>query len=142
MNESMRATLRFLRFPLGEKRLLLALPALLAVARLGIRSGSVPSIRRAVQRLAPKSAIVPERLAELINVAAQRLPGFTPCLPRAIVLEALLRSSGRAAELRVGVATLRAGLPPEAHAWVELDGVAVAETVTGYTVLPLFGTRS
>jgi hypothetical protein len=141
MRDSIRAVRRFLGFPLGEKRLLLSLPALLAVARLGIRSASVPSVRQTILRMAPKSAITPERLAELINVAAQRLPGFTPCLPRAIVLEALLRSSGRVAELRVGVATLKAGLPPEAHAWVEVDGVPVAETVTGYTVLPLFGTR-
>ena len=81
------------------------------------------------------------QVAQLVRVASQVLPGATPCLSRAIVLEALLVSAGHAAELRIGVTPLSGRARPNAHAWVELGGIALAEDPSRYTALPLFGTR-
>ena len=137
----MRPFLRFLKFPVEERRALLWLLPLLLAARLLLKPVGVPALRRGIGLVAPRLAPTPERLAELLNVAAQRLPGFTACLPRAIVLEALLRRAGRSAELRIGLAPLREAKRLDAHAWVELDGIALAENVSGYTALPVFGVR-
>lgn len=132
---------RFLRYPPEEQAAVALTLGLLALARILLRLSSVPTTRRTLARLAP--AVVPSatRLGELTTVAAQQLPGVTTCLPRAIVLEALLRASGRPAELKIGVAALPAAGRPDTHAWVELDGVSLDETASAYTALPLFGTR-
>lgn len=133
--------LRFRRRPPEERRLLPVVGLLLALARLGVRRASVSGTRRLAARLSPRSSLRPARLAELVRVASQVLPGRTACLPRAIVLEALLVGAGQAAELRVGIAPLMGRARPDAHAWVELGGLAVAEDASRYTALPLFGTR-
>ena len=114
---------------------------LLAVARAGIRLLDVPTTRAILRRVTPSSSLGTVRLAQIVISAARALPGATTCLPRALVLEALLCADGRAAELRIGLAP-RAGAPkPEVHAWVELSGQAVAEDVSRYTTAPLFGAR-
>lgn len=114
---------------------------LLALARFALRLGTVPAARRTLARAAPAVAPTARRLAELTNVAALQLPGVTTCLPRALVLEALLRASGRPAELKIGVAALPAAGRPDTHAWVEVDGVSLDEAAKAYTALPLFGTQ-
>jgi hypothetical protein len=91
--------------------------------------------------LSPRRNLEPQRLADLVRAASQVLPGVTRCVPRAVVLEALLREAGHPAELRIGVTPLGGRRRPEAHAWVELSGVAVAEDASPYTALPLFGAR-
>lgn len=132
---------RFLRYSSGERSAAGAALGLLALARVALRLSTVPATRRIVARLAPAVSPPSARLAELTRVAAGQLPGSTACLPRAIVLEALLRASGRPAELKIGIAALPAGGRPDTHAWVEVDGVSLDETARGYTALPLFGTR-
>ena len=53
-------------------------------------------------------------------------PGDSACLVRASALRALLAADGlAAAEVRIGVRRGAAGF--EAHAWVELDGMPIAE---------------
>ena len=132
---------RFRRLPPEERRLMPVLVALLGLARLGVSHAGVERTRRAAARLCPRTSLGPKRLADLVSLAGQMLPGATPCLARAIVLEALLVEAGHAAELRIGV-TPRIGRERSfAHAWVELCGVAVAEDPSRYTALPLFGTR-
>ena len=141
VSKPMRTRLqRFIRYPTAERRALSIALALLMMARLLLRFLTVPVVRRAVAWCAPAVAPVPPRLAELVTVAALQLPGVTTCLPRAIVLEGLLRASGRPAELRIGVASLPLVGRPDTHAWVELDGVSLDETAKGYTPLPVFGT--
>ena len=129
------------RLPPEERRLLPVVAVLLGLARLGLSLLGVPRTRRLIAGLAPRSRVPAERLAGLVGTAGQALPGLTACLPRAIVLEALLARAGHAAELRVGVTPLLGRDRPEAHAWVELGGKPVAEDAARYTALPLFGTR-
>ena len=64
-------------------------------------------------------------IARLVQAAANRNPFRPNCLARSIVLAGLLRRQGLAAELRIGVA--KPGGSFAAHAWVEHDGVALAE---------------
>src|SRR6185369_4603974 len=125
-----------------ERRVVRAAILGLGAARLLLRGVSLQRVRRTVSRIAPASAVSVERLAHLVSAAAAGLPGATTCLPRAIVLEALLKASGRPAELRIGVAP-RGGLPRlRAHAWVELEGAAVGDDPSEYAALPVFGTEA
>lgn len=133
---------RFLALPYEEKRSVPVLVILLAAARLSATFTGVPRARRWLRRLAFRARIAPERLAELISAASSILPGATLCLPRSLVLEAVLCRSGRPAELRIGLAPRAGRGRPEAHAWVELDGSAVGENPSRYTALPLFGAQA
>lgn len=67
-----------------------------------------------------------ERLAQLALVAGRRGAVHASCLRQALALNFLLRKKGLASEVRLGIA------PPDgngfnAHAWVELDGIALGE---------------
>ena len=132
---------RFRQLPPEEQRLLPIVAVLLGLARLGVSHAGVPRTRCVAARLVPRSSLRPQRLADLVRVACQVLPGVTRCLSRSIVLEALLIEAGHAAELRIGLAPPIGPQRPDAHAWVELGGVAVAEDASRYTALSLFGTR-
>lgn len=141
MRQKLRRLERYCRLSQAERRLLPAVAALLGLARVAIGWMGVPRARRLTARLAPSSSLDPERLAELVRLACRALPGPTACLPRAIVLEALLVRADHAAELRVGIAPRAGRDRPEAHAWVVLAGLPVGEDPVRYTALPLFGTR-
>ena len=132
---------RFVSLPPKERVRLFAAAVLLATARLGVKAAGVSRTRQLLSRLSPGFRVEPERLADLVRMACQALPGATSCLPRAIVLEALLRAARHPAELRIGVASRNGGQRLPAHAWVEVDGIAVAEDPSRYTALPVFGTR-
>jgi len=57
-------------------------------------------------------------------------------------LEGLLVAAGHPAELRIGLAPSVGRDGPDAHAWVELGGIALAGDTTRYTALPLFGAKA
>ena len=63
------------------------------------------------------------RAARWIRIAARNAPGADTCLVRSLALLGLLRRSGIAAELRIGVGATQPRLA--AHAWVEVNGVPV-----------------
>jgi hypothetical protein len=132
---------RWSRLPPEERRVVLRASLLLLFARLALAGASVAWTRGAAGWLARRSAMPSARVAALVAAAARALPGATGCLPRAIALEALLRRGGHAAELRVGVAPRRGRGRLAAHAWVEVDGVAVGGDPSPYVALPVFGTR-
>ncbi|MBK5256271.1 MAG: lasso peptide biosynthesis B2 protein [Vicinamibacteria bacterium] len=113
---------------------------MLLMVRLGLSLVDVSRLRRVAGHLAPRCDLTPQRLADLVRMSSQALPGLTLCVPRAVVLEALLIRAGHAAVLRIGLTPLAGRERPEAHAWVEIEGVAVAEDPSRYTTLPLFGT--
>lgn len=115
---------------------------MLGLARLCVGRWGVGRARHLAARLAPASRLSPERLDAIVRAVGRWVPGLSRCLPRAITLEALLVGAGHAAELRVGLAPREGRERPGAHAWVELDGVAVGEDPSGFTALPLFGTRA
>lgn len=69
-------------------------------------------------------------LARAVVRGAARLPLETKCLPRAIALHTLLRRSGRASQLVIGVLGSsgrdgKTGALEDLHAWVEAQGEIV-----------------
>jgi hypothetical protein len=61
-----------------------------------------------------------------VAVVVRRRPLRAKCLPRSLALWSLLRRRGVDAEVVIGVRP--GGVPLDAHAWVERDGVALNET--------------
>lgn len=66
-----------------------------------------------------------ERLAQLAAIAGPRVPVEAHCLSQSLLLQALLRRRGLDAQLQVGVRKGTQGL--DAHAWVQLEGHALAQ---------------
>jgi len=64
-------------------------------------------------------------IARVVHGAAPWSPITTSCLPRALVLSRLLAQRGLQGELRLGAGKHDGAFA--AHAWVEHDGVALAE---------------
>lgn len=75
-----------------------------------------------VTSLAPRPFA--ETRARAIALIAERMPMRPRCLPRALLLAALLRRRGIAAELCLGTRITGAF---DAHAWIEMGGVPVSE---------------
>jgi hypothetical protein len=71
----------------------------------------------------------------MVRVAATHGPFRATCLPRSVVLWALLRRHGVDAELKLGVRRGDRGF--EAHAWVELEGVALDQHADDRSFIPL-----
>jgi len=74
-----------------------------------------------------KTPLDPIRADRAIRRAARCLPAVQ-CLQRSLALLYWLRTHGHLAQLRLGVAP---GTPFRAHAWVELDRLALGETALG-----------
>ena len=66
-----------------------------------------------------------QRCAELVTLAARRVPWRSRCLPQALALQAVLQRAGLHPCLRLGV--IPATQPLQAHAWIELDGRALGD---------------
>lgn len=77
------------------------------------------------------------RLAELAAVAGRRGPIAATCLPQALLVNARLRQRGFPSELQFGVR--RRGNRLDAHAWVELAGVALAQSEPSHAPLTAAG---
>jgi hypothetical protein len=113
--------------------------ALLPAAALSIRrSGWIATMERvrAVSgRDGKQSSVDPAALARMVRVAATYGPFRAKCLPRSLVLWALLRRHGFDPELKIGVRNGERGF--EAHAWVELEGVALDQHADDRSFIPL-----
>jgi hypothetical protein len=97
-----------------------------------LRAGSFEIARRAlgvllkaIPRTGRGKQLDLERFSWLVKVASQRWPWPIRCLPRAIVLEALLRRSGVDCALQIGARREDGEL--RAHAWVEHEGRPIGE---------------
>jgi hypothetical protein len=79
-----------------------------------------------LRRVRPRrrEALSGERYAEAVDRVLNRAPSIwrNTCLRRAVVLEFLLRRSGREAEVVIGVRRAASG-SIEAHAWIRCEGV-------------------
>ena len=94
----------------------------------GLRLAARSAEGRRPDRTRPRDSEAPARAgryARCIARAARHHVVSARCLHRALVLHRWLRREGLPSELRIGVA--KAGGALLAHAWVELDGCAVAE---------------
>jgi hypothetical protein len=112
---------------------------LIAVYDIVLRAGKLPAIHRRIRQVAvgrrpPAVADVDARVAHAICTVCMWYPRHVKCLQRAAAMTELMRRCGVPAELVIGAAEH----PLEFHAWVEVDGRAVAEkhdTQSTYSVL-------
>lgn len=127
---STRARLgRLLALTGAERATLVRAWLLLPLTRAYLRFGSVPEAQLWLERQLVRSkagiGLAPERVAWLVGVASRWQPVAIRCLPRSLVLQQLLRRDAHDAALCFGVAREESNLM--AHAWVEVDGVPLAE---------------
>ena len=73
-------------------------------------------------------------LARLARIAGRRGPVAASCLRQSLVVRAWLRRRGLDAQLRIGVR--KAGEALDAHAWVEVAGVALEDLEAGHVAFP------
>lgn len=117
---------RLIRLPFADKTLLArAWFALLAVD-LGVRLASFDAVQHFIDRHAKAGGVQsPARLQFFVRLAARHHLWKMACLPQALALRWLLAREGVLAAVIIGVRKSDAVL--EAHAWVELDGMALGE---------------
>lgn len=117
-----------------DKRQLFALLLLLPLVHLALASFRYQRVHGWLQRLSrirtpadcPPAALADaQRLAELASIAGRRGAVAASCLRQSLVVWWWLRRRGLSPQLRIG--TLGSGATFAAHAWVELDGVALAQ---------------
>ena len=120
----------------SERRLLAKALLLLPLIALGLRLVGFRRFQTALARFAPvNGAPLAERAdsmmrqaraaARMVRVAARYGPYRATCLRQALTLWWLLRRQGVASDLRFGAR--KEADQVEAHAWVELQGVALGE---------------
>jgi len=83
------------------------------------------AMRREPIECTPEALADAQRLAELAAIAGRRGAVEASCLRQSLVVWWWLRRRGLSPQLRIG--TLGSGDTFTAHAWVELDGVALAQ---------------
>jgi len=125
---------RFLALPAPERRLLLLLMVMqpsisLALRFRGYRRTHHWLLRRSGHpRPHAASGIelaAAERVASLAGIAGRRGPVATSCLRQSLAVLWVLRRRGLQPELKFGVD--RVGPTADMHAWVELEGVPLAQ---------------
>lgn len=137
----MRRWTRFWALSLAAKGVVLRSLILLPIVALGLRlqgtRRTASALRCASSKVARKSALLtPEETARLVDSASNFL--HLTCMPRSMVLCHLLRRDGIPAEMRLGVSKPEGGVFL-AHAWVELEGLPLAESAAvreRYAVFP------
>lgn len=125
---------RWRQLPARDKRNLLLLMLLLPCVHAALAMFSLRRIRawlerhsagRAAVACTPERLAAAQRLAELAAIAGRRGAVAASCLRQALIVWWWLRRRGLSPQLRIG--TLGSGAEFAAHAWVELDGVALAQ---------------
>lgn len=107
---------------------------IVAAAALGVRVLGVKRVLAwARGPVAARRYASSEDLARACERAGRYIPGAT-CLAQSVALTRLLRQTGVAADVRIGVAT-----DPDfaAHAWVEIDGAPLTRIPVRFTPLRL-----
>jgi len=106
---------------------------LLRRARRLIAAGGLQRVERAMLARAARtrrgsgaSPAALERVERAVNDASRWQLETTNCFPRAVAAYVLLRDAGARPSLRIGVRAR----PFAGHAWVEAQGVAVADSLT------------
>jgi len=132
-----RRVAAFWNLSAGDRHLLLAAVATLALCQLALRFLSFQKLQLWAGRVKPGArpgAGTVEASSWAVHAAARRMPWVT-CLGRALALQRLLAQRGHASELRVGVA--KAGQDFSAHAWLVVgDRVLIGdEDLDQYTAL-------
>ena len=91
-----------------------------------VQTGAVSEASSGVPALAPHQQRIARRWAAAVDRALRWVPGESGCLVRARALRDLLADAGMPqSKVRIGVRRDAIGF--EAHAWVEFDGIPIAE---------------
>ena len=131
---------RWRQLPRPERRTLVAFALALPLIDVGIRTFGFKRTQKGLSWLTRKAALRPcsgddlasaNRLAELADIAGTHGIYRNTCLRQAVLVQHRLRQRGLPAQLRIGARKNTDGAL-EAHAWVELDGVALGQQDSGY----------
>ena len=123
------------QLPMRERPLLLLLMALQPALSLSLRMRgfkwtrdrlAVLSRHPSPRRATGADLAAAERLAQLAKIAGRRNLVVTTCLRQALAVYGVLRRRGLRPEIRFGL-DRRVSASPDMHAWVELEGVALAQ---------------
>lgn len=117
----------------GDRARLLALAVLLPLVDVSLRGLGLRRTQRLLgldyecvgAPVAPEAAAAAQRLAQLAAIAGRRGLYANTCLRQALAVQWWLHRRGLPAHLRIGAR--RDGGTLEAHAWVELDGIPLAQ---------------
>ena len=132
---------RWRRLPGSDRRVLIALAVLLPAADLALRSAGLQRSRRWLkywtrnvkpQPCSDDALARAQRLAELAAIAGQHGLYRNTCLRQALVVQGWLLRRGLPAELKLGARKPADG-NVDAHAWVELNGKALAQADLRHT---------
>jgi len=125
---------KFRNLSLSELWLLCKAFFLLPITALGLRLMGFNAVRSALSCGLPaavystdaRSVDRAQKIAKMVQVAAVYGRFGASCLPRSMVLWRFLQRHGIGCDLRLGARRENGNF--EAHAWVEVDGVALNET--------------
>lgn len=137
----MAALRAFLALPRAERVELIQLTAALPWVRASLAVLGTARTQRAIERLTGAAAGAgagagaigvsanqlqrAQRAVVLAKIAGRRGPLRAACLPQALAVYALLRARGYAPTLCLGVPIGATQASFSAHAWLEIDGVAL-----------------
>jgi hypothetical protein len=134
---------RWLELPTGERWLLLGLMGGLLMISALLRVRGVVRTRRWLERISrsptPRRAdfddlVAAQRLARLADIAGRRGAITATCLRQSLLIYWLLRRRGLSPELKIGVRKELAAF--DAHAWVELQRVALGQSDLAHSPFP------
>jgi hypothetical protein len=149
MQPRRRPVTAFLHLPPAERGVVMRACVLFPIAALGVRSfgmrrtqaalrwllGVIPSAKN--ERTGIAQRVPAPRIAALIERTAEDVRPRPQCLVRSLVIEAVLHRSGEPAVLRLGARRIKEEKAFEAHAWVELDGVALSATAPSFSAFTI-----
>ena len=126
----MNSVRKFLELRPSDKWLILKALSLVGLIRFLLWISPFPMVRPLLDRVSRRSERLTqdqtpaERFAWAIVAASGVVPGGGHCLTQAFALQAFLSRRGRLSRIRFGVQRVP-GLPFQAHAWVEHQGVVL-----------------
>jgi hypothetical protein len=111
---------RFAALAPEERGIALRALVLLTIVPVLVRARGLPRLLRAGP--ARRGAMAPARTRRIVRSVAASLPWTPSCLSEALTAARLIAGTGGSCQFVLGVAA--PDRPFEAHAWLELDGVA------------------
>lgn len=134
---------QWMALPLADRMTTMAMAVALRAISLGLSLFGYVRMRRCLERMSGRNAIrdaTPDdvadaqRLARLATIAGTHGPFEATCLRQSLLLLFLLRRRQLAPELMLGVRRQDGAF--DAHAWVQLGGVALAQHDLVHAPLP------
>jgi hypothetical protein len=116
----------------GDRALVVEAALLLLLIRVAFLLFPFQPIERALARWYPPrrrgsgvaSDVMAQRVGAAVRTTGRRVPGAT-CLSEALAAETMLRARGVTSTRHIGVRAPAAGVPLDAHAWLEAHGAIV-----------------